>query len=242
MIILTGDSHTNALRLGAQELSQQGEIPASIELRVGMLGNGKHADSDFSETRDGRVVLTQPALAGGLRRLTGDDAFRAEPQFRYGVCLGFHSAPFFRHPMWRRYRPAPLFTQAAGQRPVSSGVLDTIVDARGQFLFKFFDRLLSTGVDFFVIAAPPPRRDHPCLKESPANVVLAADRIFRHRVSQRLDSLGIRYVMPPESTTDDAGFLKSEYANIAPRDFHHGNAAYGAEMLRSVLEVAQDPR
>lgn len=109
MIFLVGDSHVNALRLGAQSLAERGELPQT-DLRIGMLGNGKHALNEFSEVRDGRVVLTQADYAASLKRLTGDSHFLPADEASYAICLGFHSAPIFRHPLWRRYRPADLVT------------------------------------------------------------------------------------------------------------------------------------
>lgn len=241
MIFLVGDSHVNALRLGAQSLAERGELPQT-DLRIGMLGNGKHALNEFSEVRDGRVVLTQADYAASLKRLTGDSHFLPADEASYAICLGFHSAPIFRHPLWRRYRPADLVTSPRTQRPVSSAALTAMVDHYNRYIYRLFERLVDASVDFFVVAAPPPRRDHRCLEESPAEVVLAVDAFFRKRVCQRLDAWGIRYILPPAEVFDDSGFLRQELANVAPRDFHHGNGQYGEMMIRAVLEPALTPQ
>ena len=236
MIVLTGDSHINALRLGAEALSERKVFPSKLPSKIGMLGNGKHTLREFSRTEGGRVTLIPRSYVAALQRLTGEDSFIAGQGIRYGICLGFHSPPVFRHPMWQRSRPTTLI-DSPQQRPISSTLLEAIVDHNNQYILRLFDRLLDNGVDFFVVAAPPPRADHYCLRSIAPHVVLEVDRAFRARMCAQLDSRNIRYLLPPKETLSESGFLKDELANKAPNDYHHGNAIYGAVMMQSIVEA-----
>lgn len=237
MMYLTGDSHVHALRMGAQALAEQGEIPRDTRIRIGMHGNAGYFRSAFSEVRHGRVALTHADGASLLERLTGERYFIADRDVSYGLSMGFHTAPAFRHPVWQRYRPTELVTWR-GQHVISDGVLDAIVDHQCRHVFRFFEQLAENEVSYFVIASPPPRSDHRCLAQTPAEVVLAVDRRFRSRVCGVLAGLGVRVVPPPEQAFDPAGFLRPEFNRRAPNDFHHANGSYGELMMRSILQLA----
>src|SRR5690606_20224077 len=180
------------------------------------------------------VRLTEPSYATALRRHTGEDAFRPKPGVTHGICLGFHSPPTFRHPMWQRHAPSSLRIEH-GKIPVSSTVLEAIVLTNNLHIYDFFGALAEAGVDFFVISTPPQRRDHYCLKQTPAEVILEVDRAFRAAVQRHLDSLGVRYVVPPAGVFDEQGFLREDMAQKAPNDFHHGNAGYGKAVIRALF-------
>src|SRR5690606_31307822 len=84
-------------------------------------------------------------------------------------------------------------------------------------------------------SAPPPRRDHYCLEKTLPSTVISVDLAFRDSVKRHLDAIGVRYVLPPKDVYDEDGFLRDEFAMKAPRDSHHGNAAYGKLMIKEVL-------
>jgi len=239
MIILTGDSHVNALRHGAATLESEIKQHVNRPLRIGALGNGKHTLRAFSERSTGGVKLTQRSYAAALRLLSGSPMFQADPGITYGICLGFHSPPVFRHPMWERSAPS-RHDLAHGKVPISSAVLEAIILSNNEHIYRFFESLKATDVNFFVISSPPPRRDHYCLDKTPGEVVLEVDEAFRSSVQQHLRSLGIRFAMPPKNVYDDQGFLRDEFAQNAPNDFHHGNAEYGRRFIRALL--VDDPQ
>lgn len=240
MIVITGNSHVNALRLGAVQLGAEVSKMADREVRIGMLGNGKFTHRQFFRECDAGAVIVQPEYVEALTALTGADVM-GQPGVTYGICLGFHSPPVFRQPMWQ---VSALSEHLAGARtrPISSAVLDAMVVHNNRYMYSFFDALSRAGVDFFVISAPPPRRDHPCLVKTPLSTVIAVDAAFRSSVARHLQSKDIQYVMPPSETYDDDGFLLDKLAMRAPRDVHHGNADYGCLMLRKVLGFAASRR
>lgn len=56
-------------------------------------------------------------------------------------------------------------------------------------------------------------------------------------MAKHFDSIGVRYVLPPEDVYAEDGFLLDEFAMRVPRDFHHANSLYGEKMLRRILEL-----
>ncbi len=234
MIILTGDSHVNALRHGAATLESELKLRLDRPLRIGALGNGKHTLRPFSERTSDGVRLTQGSYVAALNLLSGSPRFLADPGITYGICLGFHSPPVFRHPMWERSVPSRLGL-VHGKVPISSATLQAIVQSNNQHIYRLFESLKESNVDFFVISSPPPRRDHYCLAKTPEDVVLEVDRAFRSSTQRHLESLGVRYAMPPPDVYDDRGFLRDELAQKAPNDFHHGNGEYGRKFVRALF-------
>ncbi len=235
MIVITGDSHINAIRLGAVALGPEVARLASREVRIGMLGNGRHTLRPFFSKCDAGAKLAHPQYATALRALIGSDVIGGGGK-TFGVCLGFHSPPVFRHPMWHQSRLVADW-KGPPERPVSDAVFEVVVRSINQHIYAFFDALVSAGVDFFVISAPPPRRDHYCMAKTPASVVLSVDRAYRALVAKHFDSIGVRYVLPPEDVYAEDGFLLDEFAMRVPRDFHHANSLYGEKMLRRILEL-----
>lgn len=234
MIVVTGNSHVNALRLGAMQLGAELSRMSDRELRIGMLGNGKFTHRQFFRECDAGAVIVEPEYVDALKALTGTDVI-GQTGVTYGICLGFHSPPVFRQPMWQ-VSALSEYVGNARERPISSAVLEAMVEHNNRYMYGFFDALRRAGVDFFVISAPPPRRDHPCLAKTPESTVIAVDAAFRTSVARHLESKGVQYVMPPSEAYDADGFLPDELAMKAPRDVHHGNADYGSLMLRKVLE------
>jgi hypothetical protein len=234
MIVLTGDSHVNALRHGAAALESEIKLRLDRPLRIGALGNGKHTLRPFSEKVSDGVKLTQRSYAAALRLLSGSAMFQPDPGITYGICLGFHSPPVFRHPMWERSAPSRL-EAARDKVPISSSTLEAIIQSNNEHIFRLFESLKESHVNFFVISSPPPRRDHYCLAKTPEEVVLEVDEAFRSSTQRRLQSLGVRYAMPPPDVYDEQGFLRDELAQKAPHDFHHGNAEYGRRFVRAFL-------
>jgi hypothetical protein len=234
MIVLTGDSHVNALRHGAAALESELKLRLNRPLRIGALGNGKHTLKSFSEKTPDGVRLTQRSYATALRLLSGSPMFQADSDVTYGICLGFHSPPVFRHPMWER--PAPSRPGLApGKVPISAATLEAIIQSNNNHIYRLFEALKESNVDFFVISSPPPRRDHYCLANTPEEVVLEVDGAFRSSVQRHLQSLVIRYAMPPPDVYDGQGFLRDDLAQRAPNDFHHGNAEYGRRFIRALF-------
>lgn len=234
MIVITGDSHVNAIRLGAAALGQEVARLTSREVRIGMLGNGRHTHRRFFRKCDEGAALVQPQYAVALKALIGTEVVGG-PGKTFGICLGFHSPPVFRHPMWNRSRLWKDWTGPPG-RPVSDAVFEAIVKSINQHIYAFFDALIGGGADFFVISAPPPRRDHYCMEKTPPSVVLSVDRAYRSLVAKHFDSIRVRYVLPPDDVYAEDGFLLDEFAMKAPRDFHHANTRYGERMLREILQ------
>lgn len=236
MIVITGNSHVNALRLGAIQLGAEVAGMSAREVRIGMLGNGKFTHRQFFRECESGAAIVQPEYVEALTALTGADVV-GQPGVTYGICLGFHSPPVFRQPMWQ-VSALSEDVENARMRPISSAVFEAMVEHNNRYMYSFFDALGKAGVDFFVISAPPPRRDHPCLARTPQSTVIAVDAAFRASVARHLESKGVQYVMPPSETYDDDGFLLDGLAMKAPRDVHHGNADYGRLMLKKVLEFA----
>ncbi|MBN8189911.1 hypothetical protein JF540_24805 [Salipiger thiooxidans] len=235
-LTITGNSHTIALNQGLRQ------VPEAAGVTVFGLGAGVYETEAFSATEAGRVVLTQPVYAENLVRFTGQD--HIAPDRLWGICMGTHNPRLYGDRIWTG-AAAPSALAGDGQRPVSSGLIDRMADEDQRHIRAFLTQLKDAGIRFFVISAPPVRADHQnIVRGADPEVLLEIDRRSRARFRGFLDGLGVDFVDFPPETADAQGLLRPEYAagllKNGKRDPHHGNAEYGALMLRRILaEVGQ---
>jgi len=237
-VIITGDSHTNSLRRAAPSIAD--EIAGSADqFRIAMFGNGRYTLKKFSETTPDGVTLSVPEYREALTALNGSAIFAGGGDTVYGINLGLHSLPVVRSRMWEKFAPWRIAEQFK-LLPLSDAVLDEIVYANNVHIYAFFEALVASKVRFFIISAPPVRRDHRCFRKTEPVVGLAVDNWFRSTSLRHFERYDIPVVLPPQECLEPNGFLRDDLAEKTPGDHHHGNEKFGKIMLRKILECLPD--
>jgi len=226
-VFLAGNSHIVALRTAAHRRGGFKTFP---------LGHGRYETTSFSRRAGEGVRLTAPDYQANLHRFTGLDSITAE-RGRWGFLLINHTARIYQHPCWRRFEPAALAHDDSS--PVSDAVVHAMVVEDHAGVRAFFEQLRGSGVDFFAISGPPPRRDHYAIDEGTRpEVVLHLDRFARQVWRSWLAAEGIDVIDPPTESIDDEGFLLPELAREhlgnGERDPHHANEQYGDLMISKI--------
>jgi len=232
-LIITGDSHVNALREGADLLTSEELASWAGRLKIGSLGTGSIALSRFSKVVSGKVVFDNSRYSRAFLALNVRGFFRTGG-VKYGMSFGFHSLPVVASLTWKDVLPWTIASKY-GREPVSSGVLTAMMAENNKHMHVFYEQLLAAKIDFFVISAPPLRADHPIFTELEAEVILEVDREFRKASGDFFAERGIQVVYPPEIVYASKGILRRDLAKIAPDDTHHGNSEYGRIMLQHIL-------
>ncbi|MEO0750691.1 MAG: hypothetical protein AAFY25_02725 [Pseudomonadota bacterium] len=229
-LYICGNSHARALRAGASALEQEEGADPMV---VFPLGTADNEAQPFSAVERGKVVLTNKRFRKKLKQFFGFTAF--DPGHRWGICLGNHNFRIFRSDGW--LTAAPSWMGLKNKTPISEALFERIVAEDQKHIRTFFDQLIETGVQPFVISAPWPLRPDPKISDlrlSP-DVLKALDTRARVLFSEWLAERNIMIVTPPVETADEDGFLRPEFAKGGD-DPYHGNNAYGRLMMRKVLQ------
>jgi hypothetical protein len=229
-LIVTGDSHAIALREGLRGL----EKDTSFEVEARRLGTGRHMLQPFFRNTGSeiRFIVDDYTKSHDLFAVGN---IKKNPDLVYGFSMGFHSAKLFSSNIWRSFAPWNL-ADSVNLAPVSIAAINAMIEAIWGEVLSFYENCIALGVEFFGIACPPPRRDHPCIeKGNDARVVAAVAQIAHDYMEKWLADRGRRCVRVPETTIDQGGFLREQFIRIAPNDTHHGNADYGELMMRDVI-------
>jgi len=236
MLRVIGDSHVTALAIGWHYLTAEG-VKADFDISIGCLGSGVYLPSPFFVFDEDGIRWTCEDYAKGFLAVSGRETMTREPDVIYALCVGFHTGEIVRVPGWREYRPWRV--PAPGLVPVSDGVVREAAKEYSRYVVELYDAVLQLDIPFFVIQAPPFRKEHPCiaLEGTRADVAAEVDRLFRETIAEALTARGVRHIPPPPMTMDDQGFLLPEYA-VGGDDPHHANGAYGKLLIMDVLRAA----
>lgn len=227
--IITGDSHVRALRLGISSLPESA-IGDLGKFSLGMLGIARWFFEEFFYTNPAGVSFTREDFNDAFMGLTGKSTITEGDDTLYGFCLAFNSVHIFRHRMWKFYSPWNL-AKKYKRTPISDQVFERIWKSHTCYMFEFLAALKALNVDFFVIAAPPPRRDHPCIQETSKEIVLEVDRRFRELSIAKLKLMGVPVITPPAWAYGEDGFMAGEFEERSPGDYHHANLQYGRRLF-----------
>jgi hypothetical protein len=234
-MIIVGNSHVAALKQGADEIGGLDQV-----LKIAPFGDGAREYEPFSSVINGQVVFTVEYSASILRKLTGMNAF--DPTCTWGICMGTHNTRVYDLPFWLKAAPSRI--AKPGVRPVSDAVLNEIIEKEQRFRKVFLRQLMETGVKFFIVSAPSPRRDGSAVRRgiSLATIKLV-DRMARDHFRDWIAKHNVPIVEPPEETIDEEGFLRDEFAQKLDAkgglDPHHANSAYGKLMVQKILDRAE---
>ncbi len=237
-VLITGDSHTAALRRGQLALEADGLWPAGIDATIAPLGGGHIATEPFFVDRGDHAELSSPEYRRRFKRLPRPED---GPGTVYGLSAPLHSARLWRHPAWQSFVPAgagPGRAGSGGATPVSSGMVRRLAvgDQRhGLGLLALLKRL---GHRVFAIEPPPPFRHHRALNRTAAEVAIRINRLYRDAILAELARLDVPVVAVPAACLDN-GFTRPEYGTDG--DPHHGNARYGRVMMDAILDHLRRP-
>ena len=228
-VLITGDSHTAAVKRGLNLLEAEGGIPEDFEIEVIGLGGGQHMLDPFFEVRGDVAVMTHPTFAKRLPVMPVPGA--NERGTVYVWCGLFHFAKAWRDRTWIDFRPVTLQGRGA---PVSMGLItETALD-----WFKHSLDLLrlirESGARVVVMETPRPFHHHWALKRIPVDVVAEIDRHLQRLMLGELDARSLELVRIPASCLDDHGFMLPEWRNEVETDEHHANQQFGAMMIQQL--------
>lgn len=232
-VIIFGSSHTTALKKGYSELAQKND--RNVEILPMM--PARYEEMRFSGIRRKTVVPLIPVLQERLESRTGLTSF--DKNFIWGVCMGtFTTRIYNQRGFWVSAEPSAIAEQ--GKRPISDGIIKTIIERSQKHVRIFAEQMNKTGGRLFVISGPHPRSDHDCIlsgvrRETVRYIDCTARRMFENWLQDQ----EIDFISPPPATFTEDGFLKVEF-NAPPlktgiKDQTHANDEYGELMMKRVL-------
>ena len=225
-ILLTGDSHTAALRLGQVAIESEGRWPEKVRLSIRPLGGGHLTCEPFFIDRGDYAEITTAAYKRQMQRLPMD----GDPEGTiYGVSAPLHSVRLWRHPAWQSFAPAAM---AVPGTPVSSGMIQRLVLEDQRHVLDLLTLLRRLGRQVFVVEAPYPFLHHPAMRKTSRDLVRFVDGLYRKIIRRELARLAVSIVAVPNRCVED-GFMLEDYAQLG--DHHHGNQRYGQMMMDEVL-------
>lgn len=236
-VMVTGDSHTGALRRGLDLLREQGWSAPGIEIEVVGMGNGADFTSQFFVDRGRHAEIVHPDYR---RRVPILPRPRAVARRTVHAWTGlFHFPRVWRAAEWSRFRPA---TVPGREAPVSRALVrDTVLGWFGPQL-ALLEVLQRVPVPVLALETPRPFRHHPALRAVRPEVVAGLDRLCLATMAGELEARGIPVLRIPPECIDGEGFMHERWRHENPKDSHHGNAAFGAMMIQRICQYVGDPR
>ena len=235
-VLVTGDSHTAALQRGLDQMLASGWTPG-FELDVTGLGSGADLATEFFVDHGSHAEITHEAYR---RRIQILPTPRAVARKSVHVWSGlFHFPKVWRAREWSKFRPASVPGREA---PVSRAVVrDTLLHWFGQQL-ALMAVIRRTGVPVLALETPRPFRHHPSLRAVRPEVAIGLDRTCLEMMDAELRALGIPVLRIPPACLDQDGFMQERWRSENPKDPHHGNAEFGALMIRCLCEYLESRR
>jgi len=232
-IIITGDSHTAALRSGADMLAGLGDLPQDVQIDIKRLGRGGSLRTPFFIDRGNYAEMIDQTHQKRITRLPFSD--EQESYGYYGICGPLHTIRLWRNnDYWQKYTP---FTMQCGQAPVSTSLLRHIVLQDQLYIMQLVELLKRVGANVFVIEAPKPYRHHPILELVDPNVITHIDSFYRKVIRECLAALDVPVIDIPKACYDADGFMLDAFRHDNQTDGYHANKEFGAIMIKQIIEV-----
>lgn len=231
-VMITGDSHTAALKLGVDMLVAQNDLPQDYQLDVQQLGGGKSLTMPFFVDKGDFAEMSQEKHQKRISRLPFSD--EQEPYAYYGICGPLHTVRLWRNKdYWQKYTP---LTPKKGQAPISASLLRHIILQDQLYIMQLVGLLKRVGVKVFVIEAPKPYRHHPILEVVDPNVITHIDGFYRKVIRECLASKDVPVIDVPSACYGADGFMLETFRHDNPMDGYHANKEFGAIMIKQVIE------
>ncbi|PPD40155.1 MAG: hypothetical protein CTY16_18160 [Methylobacter sp.] len=230
-ILITGDSHTSALKLGADRLISQGGLPYGYQVDLKPIGTGGTFTAQFFLDKGDFVEMKNQRNPNLVKRLPV--ATEEGNYDYYGITGMLHTHRVWRYNnYWTKFTP---FCTASDLAPVSTSLLRHIVLNDQQYPLQMIDVLKRAGVKVFVIETPKPYKHHPILEQVDKEVITYIDTFYKSVIKEWLASNGIPVVNIPANCYDADSFMLEAFRNENPKDSHHANLAFGEVMIKEIL-------
>lgn len=231
-IIVTGDSHTAALKLGTDMLVSQGALPKDYKIDVQQLGGGLSLTKPFFVDKGDFAEMSQQKHQKRIQSLPFSD--EQEPYKYYGICGPLHTVRLWRNKdYWQKYTPlAPQGDQA----PISTSLLRHIILQDQLYIMQLVELLKRVGVKVFVVEAPKPYRHHPILELVDPDVIAYIDSFYRRVIRECLAAKEVPIIDVPNACYDADGFMLEAYRHDNPMDGYHANKEFGAIMIKEIIK------
>jgi hypothetical protein len=232
-IVLTGDSHLGAIK----RAQDSGDDPRLADIDFLPLGVGSVSLTDFFQVDQAarnvkvthkkwnNVTFSQQMLNNneGLKLLV--------------LSLPINSTRLLREHSWHRHVPWRL-KKHDREIPLSDAVIRTIIEQDCTKSIEFAKALHMVGIKVAVMEGPRFFTDAPHLARKRVEVCADIEQRCREFAHAQIQNANIPLIKQPAKTIDPAGNTKAEFRHIAPKDFTHGNAAYGQLAGAAILDVA----
>ncbi len=230
-VLITGDSHTAALKLGADMLISNGELNLEYQIYMRQLGSGATFDKPFFVDRGEFAEITNELHKKRIKRLP---LSKEQEDFEYyGI-----SAPLLTIRLWgdkQYWTKFTPFSSQGDQAPISASLLRYIVLQDQIHMTQLIELLKRVGVKVFVIEAPKPFKHHPAIKIAGNKVITYVDQFYRQVMKDWLAEKGVPIINVPSACYDADGFMLETYRNDNRLDRTHANKQFGAVMVKEII-------
>lgn len=230
-ILVTGDSHTAALKLGADRLQAERAIPARVNIDVQQLGGGMSLTESFFIDKGDHAEMIRDEHQRRIKRLPV--ANDQEQYDYYGICGPLHTIRLWRNKeYWQKFTP---FAPHGDKAPVSAGLLRYVIEQDQRYILQLVELLKRVGVGVFVVEPPKPYRHHSILELVDDDVIMYLDKYYRNTIRKKLVAWQVPIVDVPAACYDADGFMLERYRHDNPEDHYHGNVEFGALMINEIV-------
>lgn len=230
-VLITGDSHTGALKSGQNLLVSKGEWPEEIDLTISFFGNAKFFPTPFFVDKGDYAEICNVEYRKQYARFPPPKW--GECDVVYGFSGPLHTLRVSRSQAWSKFVPASLVVNEA---PISNALLHRAILDDCRYLLGFIDIILRTSKKLFVIEPPRPFKHHRTLKLIRPDVFSYVDRYYRDFIKQELSARNVPIIEVSPECYDEEGFMLDCYRHLNEKDMHHGNAEFGELMMKKVLD------
>ena len=230
MIVISGESHLGAIRLGA---------PAHPDVAFWPLGAGKPVTSPFfvHDTQAHTVTTTAPRWRN---RVFSKDTLTFDGSTALvALSLPLNTSRILRDYSWGTHVPWHM-QKSPQEAALSNAVVAAILHQDYQYTIGFVSALLACGIKVVVIEGPHFFDDAPYLQRSRLDVCIYLDALYRKTVRKELAKLGVDVIAQRPETLTEQGLTKSDFDHEDPKDAHHANAKFGTMIFEDILAYGKD--
>jgi len=226
-LLIIGDSHAGPLKRGWERLQAEGALQDGVSITVHPVAPAHLLVEPFWTPAGDHAVVTHPHFRRRLPRIP--------PHGPRPDAIGL-SMPFWSGRLVRKMGQQDLTLQTVGGpgRLVSDAVFRQMVLEDQREILGLTDFLLALGLRLFVVSPPGYFRDFSDLRRLGARRLLGLDAAYRTVMRAELTARAIPVVAVPGGCFDQTGFMCPDYRSEDPADTHHGNAEFGALMIREI--------
>jgi hypothetical protein len=141
-----------------------------------------------------------------------------------------HGGMTYWDPVWKKFCPWECAAANPHLQALSTSAVERWIATQMKCRFAMLKLLNEHGYRLAVLEPPKPLARTPQMSGTPADVIIAADRIHRDFVLRWLNEHDIPAITVPEHTYRD-GLTTNEYSHDNPQDMHHGSLQFAKEML-----------